>query len=1235
MDTDEESQPTQETQPATQTALDPRRIGQQNSGFSDQDVSDIICLLYPMSEAASHEVQRIAASPEYARHTAGRYTADAIDSDLSREDDAREFGRSPRIGDHALVLRLSTPLKDPSLGFTVGRNKSRCDLCFFDDPGRRLSNIHFRIYVNEYGSVLLEDQSTNGTVVDNQLLRMKREPHQVGPPITRRTLESGSTIKIVMMVSECDLTFLVRIPRREGEYEDAYMSNVEPYLHRLNGADDLDKTIGPGPTGHVHLFAPKKGIRLNNQVVKAQSLQRHRHPREWRGSDKYARIGVVGKGAFATVYQVTSKYDGSPYAAKELDKRNFIKNGVVDQKVENEMKIMQKVHHPNIVQYIEHFDWDVHQFIIIMEYVPGGDLGRFIQTNGAIAETHVKTIANQLVDAIGYLHDNKITHRDVKPDNILIQSIEPLIVKLTDFGLSKMIDTEQTFLKTFCGTLLYCAPEVYTEFSSYDDNGRRTNRKSYRPAYKERYDHAVDIWSLGGVLYYTLTGSPPFPVQNGTTYTELLDYIIKTPLNVKPLAQYSVSDYGIHFLIRMIHVRPETRATIRELQSHAWLDQTRSPTEQDLDEDLLIEQNEDHLADRDEAVTFEQRDFDEPSTENENYPTEPINNLPTEQQDFDEDLGQSASQLSLNDQKQSQIMDLGASSLREPEPDISMDSDLEEENHTFRQPLAPRLFGEVSAIGSSGVIPEDRLNLPLSDTSSGETESLGSEVRDSFEESDDFSTPREVIPLSQPDNSRSALLGIGSQSLGGASSILQNLNMESIIQIDSRLASPYVSNVSTSKRKPNTESSDEHDMLNAGSKPSFKRFKSQGDMGNLDDEDGLLASMPQTIKNNTGRQIDYPQHKMIYWDSQDERTWHLNYPEMTHLQYDAFELAAKKRNEEFRSGKTPLWNLAMKYFPPTHGSKKLDEEDDLPQTAPVDFNSQADLNPGIPTSHEHVISSIPSTFVSAYQPRTEVGVLKSASGSLVSDISISLQDPILSWGRDWGNTVVYQRATESRVPKNAFRILLWGGGYTASSSEFRPWDSPRPTTSRLMRASPEPDSYAFYIATKATGGIRINGNPLHSHESKDATAACQHWMKLYHGDYISFWGGSDPRAQGQLIFECSWGGSSITRPADEPPTCVPAPIANQLDRLWPKADKSLRHSRIKEKAQIDQEARMRNMLREQERCRTFEKRRLEALHRFTQRGSRETSPTSTTLERARKAPLVHLFAPPGRFAGDR
>ncbi|KAI1421069.1 hypothetical protein F5Y12DRAFT_770080 [Xylaria sp. FL1777] len=1225
MDAEPDSQATQQ---ATQNAFDPRRIGQQNSGFSDQDISDIICLLHPISEAASREVQRIASSPQYACHTTGRYTADAIQSDLHHEDDAHEFGRARGIGEHALVLRLSSALKDPRQGFTFGRNRARCDICFAFDPNRRLSNIHCRIYVNSHGSVLLEDHSTNGTVVDTKLLRKRPDPNSADPPSTRRTLESGSVIKIVMHENKFDLSFLVRIPRRDGEIEeDAYMRNVEPYLIRLNGGEgdddnDVNKTIGPGPSGHVNLFGPMQKIPPGNQAENALGFARtsNRLPREWRGGDKYARVGVIGKGAFATVHKVTSRVDGSPYAAKELDKRKFMKNGVLDQKVENEMKIMQKINHVNIVRYIEHFEWDAHQFIIIMEYIPGGDLGKLVQEVRSIPELYVGVIARQLVDALGYLHDNKITHRDVKPDNILVQSTNPLVVKLTDFGLSKMIDTEQTFLKTFCGTLLYCAPEVYTEYSSYDDYGNRTNRKHRRPVNGERYGHAVDIWSLGGVLFYTLTGSPPFPVKNGVTYTELLDHIMKTPLNRAPLNQAMVSNNGIHFLSRMIHVRPETRATIAELASHPWLNHTIDPPDKE----------------------------------------------------FDEELGRSASQLSLDDKDPSQIMSSSESSLGEPEPDFSMDFEQENENHTIGQAHVPKLFGEVSAIGSSGVIPDERLNLDVSDmdfgdsevrdspegTSYGETEYPGSEVRDSFEDSENFSTPRgNVHPnqnsvsaadnLSQQDNSRSALFGTGSQSLGGASSILKNLNVKSVASGDPGLTSSSISSLTTSKRKPNYDTSDEYDVSSANIRQSLKRLKSEASVDDLKDEDILFASMPVVRNGDTGRQIDLPVPKETYWDLHDESTWHLNYPEMTQLQYDAFAVAAQNRDEEFEQNKTALWELAMKYFPPTYDYKKESAGArpsrpestgkpggwDLPQTALVDtLDSQLDSQLYASALEEHILDTS-SSLSTIHQPKTEVGLFKSTSTSLVSNISIPLRDPILSWGRDMSNTVVYELGTESRVPKNAFRVILWREGYKASSGDLRPWEPARSATSRTIRASPEPDTYAFYIATKATSGIRINGSPLPPHNSKDARGVCKYWMKLYNGDYISFWGGDDPRGQAGLIFECSWGGSSRTRPADEPPLLLPPSVANKLDRLWPKAEKSVAFLKIKEKAQIDQEIRVRNMLREQERSRRFEQRRLEAVRRLERPASREMYPNNR-LERTRPGLLVHRSAPPSRIQGD-
>ena len=103
---------------------------------------------------------------------------------------------------------------------------------------------------------------------------------------------------------------------------------------------------------------------------------------------------------------------------------------------------------------------------IIMEYVPNGDLSSLIYEQGALPEPSVRLMARQLLEALDYLHKCRITHRDIKPDNILLLQTAPIQVKLSDFGLSKMVN-EQTILKTFCGTLLYCAPEVFSRYPEY------------------------------------------------------------------------------------------------------------------------------------------------------------------------------------------------------------------------------------------------------------------------------------------------------------------------------------------------------------------------------------------------------------------------------------------------------------------------------------------------------------------------------------------------------------------------------------------------------------------------------------------------------------------------------------------------------------------------------------------------------------------------------------------------
>lgn len=969
----------QPTQPATQNVIDPRRIGKQNSGFTDEDIADIICLLIPYSPNARSEATRLAR--EGSPYVIGREEARNVDIDYTYEDHADRFGLSttdPGYGP-AFVLRLSAQVRDPANGFTFGRNINRCDVCFSNDSLRRLSNCHFRIFINEHGVLMLQDTSTNGTVVDEVLLKSRKAGLS-----SKRTLNSGTKISIPLQDHDHDLMFLVRVPRREGSYAEAYSRNLHAYLENLAmhadvGENTQPATIGAGPAGIVNLFPVPPQPRpagiaapppptTRRLPPRFDALPTEGLPREWNGSTNYNRVRQIGKGAFATVHLVTSKYDGQPYAAKELDKRRFVKNGILDQKVENEMKIMQNIEHPNIVRYIEHFDFDDRLFIIVMEYVQSGDLGSLVSKKGCLAEATVREMAIQLIDALGYLHRKNITHRDVKPDNILIESLNPFVVKLTDFGLSKMVDNEQTFLQTFCGTLLYCAPEVYGEYAEYDENGVRSNRprkKSRTPG--QRYDHAVDIWSLGGVLFYCLTGRPPFPVKQGTTYMELLNWIMTQPLNVGPLHNANVSDECIHFLTLMLQNRAERRATVEMLQNHPWITGPVSSSADDLEQSasqLKLVDNDVPDADLD---GFESDDeiLDDiiedmigvESQVNEILPRAGVQRVPAQEAAY------------------GSVDDFGSDDGGDADYD---DADLPlEDSPTIRRPppQQPRLFGEVnvSAIGSSGAIPVERLNLPLT-YSSQSSEGQGSDDGETFltprvqqqqqmqqqqqqQAGQQWSQPRSVqdpadpnivtnvpAPLSQSHNLDASISVVGlnnmtfdvaSQSLGGAESILEHLNMKSVAPAFKHSVTDFTS----SKRKPAPDTSDEFESAPVN-KPTIKRLKSDVHMDSaFEGQEGgesvvkpaveagtadiaakeaeLFWAVKPISHSKTGRQMDMPVSKSVYWTPGNPSTYHTDYPEMTQMQYNAFDDAVSARGEKFRPGRTPLWELAKKYFPST------------------------------------------------------------------------------------------------------------------------------------------------------------------------------------------------------------------------------------------------------------------------------------------------------------------------------
>ena len=213
--------------------MDPRRLGEYDSDLSEEDMGDVLCIFHPASVSAIRVAAAIADSAP--QHTISRAQIPA----RPRGEEPIEMPGTMVLAEQGLVtrdlaLRLSAQLKDPLAGFMFGRNSQRCDFVInipTSDGTKRISNIHFRIWLTEAGIIMLEDVSTNGTWVEGRHLRHAKA-REGG--YYRHTLTHGTLIKLQMVPGEDDdIQFVVRIPKREGPAEDLFEQNVAKYWQRL------------------------------------------------------------------------------------------------------------------------------------------------------------------------------------------------------------------------------------------------------------------------------------------------------------------------------------------------------------------------------------------------------------------------------------------------------------------------------------------------------------------------------------------------------------------------------------------------------------------------------------------------------------------------------------------------------------------------------------------------------------------------------------------------------------------------------------------------------------------------------------------------------------------------------------------------------------------------------------------------------------------------------------------
>lgn len=275
-------------------------------------------------------------------------------------------------------------------------------------------------------------------------------------------------------------------------------------------------------------------------------------PEEIRSSYYVGR--KLGSGACGVVHLVYECRSCKQFAMKHVKKNrlaeNTKRNRLRDpERVMNEARIMKSLEHPCVIKMYDIVD-KPDSLIMILELMKGGDLLSRIISKRRLSERISKLFFYQMCHAVKYLHDRGITHRDLKPDNVLLETNdEETLIKVSDFGLSKFVQ-DDTVMKTICGTPLYVAPEVLLTGG------------------KGSYTKKVDVWSLGVVLFTCLSGTLPFSDDYGSPAAE---QIKKGEFRFRHSSWEKVSKTAKSLIQEMLTVDAQERPSINYVLKHRWL----------------------------------------------------------------------------------------------------------------------------------------------------------------------------------------------------------------------------------------------------------------------------------------------------------------------------------------------------------------------------------------------------------------------------------------------------------------------------------------------------------------------------------------------------------------------------------------------------------------------------------------------------------------------------------------
>ncbi|KAG6814044.1 hypothetical protein H0H92_003894 [Tricholoma furcatifolium] len=284
----------------------------------------------------------------------------------------------------------------------------------------------------------------------------------------------------------------------------------------------------------------------------------------------------IGAGAFGSVYTAVNLDSGTVMAVKEIKFQELSGLPSLFTQIKEELGVMEMLHHPNVVEY---YGIEVHRdkVYIFEEYCQGGSLAALLEHGRIEDENIIQVYTMQMLEGLAYLHKEGVLHRDIKPDNILLDHLG--VIKFVDFGAAKILAKNQKTLQrsrrlpdiaptvngmptsnglamnnSLTGTPMYMSPEVIKN----DKRGRKG---------------AMDIWSLGCVVLECATGRKPWSNLDNEW---AIMFHIGVSTQHPPLPDPSqLSEKGINFIKQCLTIDPMRRPTALELLQHPWMDDFR------------------------------------------------------------------------------------------------------------------------------------------------------------------------------------------------------------------------------------------------------------------------------------------------------------------------------------------------------------------------------------------------------------------------------------------------------------------------------------------------------------------------------------------------------------------------------------------------------------------------------------------------------------------------------------